>query len=120
MNEEIRERLDEEIMGRFSDLSQFSPGSAEMSAAVDDLTKLYKLRIEENSKIADSNIEATAKNDQRKDRYISLGIEAAGVVLPLIFYAFWMKRGFKFEETGSFTSTTFRGLFSRFRPTGKN
>lgn len=28
-------------------------------------------------------------------------------------------KGFKFEETGTYTSTTFRGLFNRFRPTKK-
>lgn len=56
-------------------------------------------------------------NEQVRDRYFRIGIEAAGIVLPLAFYAIWMKKGFKFEETGTFTSTTFRGLFNRFRPT---
>ena len=55
--------------------------------------------------------------EQVKDRYFKLGIAAAEIVLPLIFYATWMRKGFKFEETGTFTSTTFRGLFNRFRPT---
>ena len=36
-----------------------------------------------------------------------------------MFYAAWMKRGFKFEENGTYTSTTFRGLFNRFKPTKK-
>ena len=54
-----------------------------------------------------------------KDRYFRLGIEVAGIILPLIFYAAWMKRGFRFEENGTFTSTTFRGLFNRFKPTRK-
>ena len=57
--------------------------------------------------------------EQIKDRYFKLGIGVAEIVLPLIFYATWMKRGFKFEETGTYTSTTFRGLFNRFRPTKK-
>lgn len=55
--------------------------------------------------------------EQKKDRYFKAGLEAAGIILPLMFYATWMKRGLKFEETGTFTSTTFRGLFNRFRPT---
>jgi hypothetical protein len=46
-----------------------------------------------------------------------LGIEIIGIGLPLIFYASWMRRGFKFEETGTYTSTTFKGLFNRFKPT---
>lgn len=55
--------------------------------------------------------------DQTIDRYVKLGAEIAGIVLPLMFYAVWMKRGFEFEKTGTFTSPTFRTLFSRFRPT---
>jgi hypothetical protein len=51
------------------------------------------------------------------DRYLKLGIEIIGIGLPLIFYASWMRRGFKFEETGTYTSTTFKGLFNRFKPT---
>ena len=57
--------------------------------------------------------------EQVKDRYFKLGIAAAELVLPLMFYAVWMRRGFKFEENGTYTSTTFRGLFNRFRPTKK-
>lgn len=41
------------------------------------------------------------------------------LMIPLMFYGIWMKKGFKFEETGTYTSTTFRGLFNRFRPTKK-
>lgn len=59
----------------------------------------------------------TKESSATIDRYIRLGIEAAQLVLPLMFYATWMKKGLAFEETGTFTSTTFRGLFNRFRPT---
>lgn len=58
--------------------------------------------------------------EEIKNRYLRLGVEAAGIILPMVFYAYWMRKGFKFEETGTFTSTTFRGLFNRFRPTNKN
>lgn len=57
--------------------------------------------------------------EQKIDHYIRLGVETAGLILPLMFYGTWMRRGFKFEETGTYTSTTFRGLFNRFRPTKK-
>lgn len=67
----------------------------------------------------DDLIKKEQMTEQVKDRYIKLGIAAAEIILPLIFYSKWMKRGFKFEETGTFTSTTFRGLFNRFKPTKK-
>ncbi|MCI9004411.1 MAG: hypothetical protein HFH39_04055 [Lachnospiraceae bacterium] len=57
--------------------------------------------------------------EQVKDRYFKFGMEAVSLILPLLFYRSWMKKGFRFEETGTFTSATFRGLFSRFKPTKK-
>ena len=44
---------------------------------------------------------------------------ADGTVIAAWFGGSWEKKGFKFEETGTFTSTTFRSLFSRFKPTKK-
>lgn len=55
--------------------------------------------------------------NEKKHQYIRLGVDLVGIVLPIVFYAKWMRKGFKFEETGTFTSQTFRNLFNRFRPT---
>lgn len=131
MDEEIRNLLEEEIKAEICDLSTLEPGSKEKSTAIEDLAKLYKLKIDETKNEMDFNEKYNAREreeqlkkehlaEQVKDRYFRLGVEAAGIILPLIFYAFWMKRGFKFEETGTYTSTTFRGLFNRFKPTNKN
>ena len=130
MNEEIRNLLGEEIKSGIRDLSSLPSGSKEKSSAIEDLVKLYKLRIEETrnksdfnekyeSRYSDTLFKKDQLKEQVKDRYFRLGVEAAGIILPLIFYAAWMKRGFKFEETGTYTSTTFRGLFNRFKPTKK-
>lgn len=59
-------------------------------------------------------------NDQVLDRYVKIGVATAELVLPLVFYSVWMKRGLKFEETGTFTSQTFKNLFNRFKPTRKS
>ncbi len=126
--EEIKSLLEEEIKSEIQDLSNLQLGSKEKSAAIEDLAKLYKLNLDHtkaqwdlNEKYDNRDDEVQLKKDQLaeqvKDRYFRLGVEAAGIILPLIFYAVWMKRGFKFEENGTFTSTTFRGLFNRFRPT---
>ena len=130
MDEEIRKLLGEEIKTEIRDLSTLEPGSKEKSTAIEDLAKLYKLRIEEtknewdfrekyDAREGDKQLKKEQLEEQVKDRYFRLGVEAASIILPLIFYAAWMKRGFRFEETGTFTSTTFRGLFNRFRPTKK-
>lgn len=130
MDEEIRDLLGEVIKTEIRNLSTLESGSKEKSTAIEDLAKLYRLRIEETrnewdfnekyeSRDSDMQFKKNQLEEQVKDRYFRLGVEAAGIILPLIFYAVWMKRGFKFEETGTFTSTTFRGLFNRFRPTKK-
>ncbi len=133
----IEELLSEEIAAQIQSLSELDSGSKEKSAAVDDLTKLYKLRIEENKSVWDAdekynrrmmdNESSTKETDfkerqiaeQVKDRYFRVGIAAAELLIPLICYGVWMNKGFKFEETGTYTSSTFKGLINRFRPTKK-
>ena len=155
MKEELKNLLAEEIKSEIQDLSSLSPGSKEKSTAIEDLAKLYRLKIEEtkneldysdkqkrrimenkqhnldvalkekqmDNEVKTSNYDEQIKrgqlNENVKDRYFRLGIAAAEIILPLMFYATWMKRGFKFEENGTYTSTTFRGLFNRFKPTKK-
>lgn len=58
-------------------------------------------------------------DDKNKDRIIDICMKSAEIILPIVFYSIWMNKGLKFEETGSFTSQTFRGLINRFRPNNK-
>ena len=55
--------------------------------------------------------------DEIIDRYVKLGVAVAELVLPLAFYGAWMRMGFEFEKEGTFTSSTFKNLFNRFKPT---
>lgn len=126
---EIRDLLEEEIRSEFGKLSTLNLGSKEHSEAIDSVVKLYKLNIEEtenerefvrkSDESTNADIELRLKETQARDdrlnRYLRVGVEAAGVVLPLVFYGIWMRRGFKFEETGTFTSQTFKGLINKFR-----
>ena len=54
-----------------------------------------------------------AMND--KVKLIDLGVQAAGIILPIIFYGSWVKKGLEFEKEGTFTSTTFKGLISKLK-----
>lgn len=137
MEKDIKELLSEEIAAEIENLSGFADGSKEKSTAIEDLTKLYKLRIEENrndwdadekynrrvmekeASARDEELKCIQLSEQVKERYFKVGIAAAELMIPLVFYGIWMKKGFKFEQTGTYTSTTFRGLFNRFKPTGK-
>ena len=60
--------------------------------------------------------EVVAKREMLQT-FVKGGIEVFGVVAPIMFYSAWMKRGLRFEETGTYTSQTFKGLFGKFKPT---
>lgn len=140
----IKDLLGEEIKTEIKSLSALNSGTKEKSMAIDDLAKLYRLRIEETKNEAEvaekqarremekeqsasdnsshrrtAQLERDRLDEQVKERYFRVGIAAAELVIPLVFYGIWMSKGFKFEESGTFTSNTFKGLINRFRPTKK-
>ena len=135
MDKEIEDLLREEIKNQIEGLSDFESGSEEKLKAIKGVAELYKLKIDEEKAKADSSdkeerrrtendfgqreciLKEEEAKDRKKDRLIRACISGAELVWPLLFYAVWMKKGLKFEETGTFTSTTFRGLLNRFRPT---
>ena len=130
MGEEIKNLLEEEIKNEIENLASLEPGSEKHSTAVESLAKLYKVKLDEDktsmeyldktqNRKSDEGFKVAQIEENVKDRYVKIGIAAAELVLPLMFYGVWMRRGLKFEQDGTFTSQTFRGLFSRFRPTKK-
>lgn len=50
-----------------------------------------------------------------KVKLIDLGVQVAGIILPIMFYGSWMKKGLEFEKSGTFTSNTFKSLISKFK-----
>ena len=50
-----------------------------------------------------------------KVKLIDLGVKAAGIILPIIFYGSWVKKGLEFEKEGTFTSATFKSLISKLK-----
>lgn len=111
------ELLNEAIGKQIENLNNIEPGSEDHDRATESLVKLYKLKMEEEFKNVDSDIKKTQLMKENFNSYMKLGVEVAGIVLPLVFYASWMKKGLKFEETGTFTSTTFKSLFQKFKTT---
>ena len=65
---------------------------------------------------SDEKFKEQQEKNQKWDRRIKYGLDAASIGLPLLFYGMWMRQGFRFEETGTYTSQTFRSLFGRFSP----
>lgn len=105
-------------------LSRLDPKSDEYLSHIEALIKLYNLKMSEEkcmTELAEKTEDRRVQKEKdSKDRKIKIGIAISELLVPLIFYGRWMKKGFDFEKNGTFTSTTFRGLFSRFRPTKIN
>lgn len=126
---ELNERLDKELERRFEDLENLKTGSDEQGKATDNIVKLYKLRMDENeqenSKNADEDkavlerhkleIEEQKAKDDKLIRILttvtSVGVTIAGFAVG----SHWYGKGFKFEETGTICSSTFKGLMRDFR-----
>ena len=121
--DETRKLLVEEIKSQNEDISGMATGSEEKSNAIEDLSSLYKLKLEEDKLTTDFGEKKLSEDlrlkEQSKDRKVKVCIATAELIVPLIFYGIWMRQGFKFEKDGIIASTTFRGLINRFRPTKK-
>ena len=114
---EIRYLLDETIETELQNLKSFNGDGKERSAAIDDIVALYKLHIDEiktevdaeekrerrsmertrqENERADHDREEAYKQRQLKeqsiDRYVKVGIAAAELIAPLIFYAVCLRR----------------------------
>lgn len=127
MADNISEQLDDVIEKRLKEFDYYDLDSENTKQAVEAIEKLYKLKIEERKvegelyeKQKTRENEEDVKNkelyEKRVDRWVNGAITVASTAASLVFYGIWMNKGFKFEETGTFTSTTFKGLFNRFRP----
>lgn len=126
---ELNEMMDKELKRRFEDLENLKTGSDEQSKATDNIVKLYKLRMDENeqnvSKEADedklllekSKLELEAEK-AKDDKLIRILTTVTSVGIPIAGFAVgshWYSKGFKFEETGTICSSTFKGLMKDFR-----
>lgn len=116
---EIKKLLDDAIETEINNLNSASDKDKK-SEVIKNLAALHKLRIEEikteteieekserraMDKAAhdeDATLKAFQLDENTLDRYAKIGIAAAELVLPLMFYGVWMSRGLRFEETGTF------------------
>jgi hypothetical protein len=121
---EIRELLEEEIKAEIDNLNSLDSGSEEKKKAIDGIVALYKADLEEfkigmdSATVFDKRISEVTQAE--KDFKLRLAIEIAKIAVTVgtfVFYGIWMRKGLKFEETGSINSPIVKGLFSRNYPT---
>ena len=132
--DEIRDLLGEEIKDEIENLSSLDAGSEAKSKAIEDIAKLYRLRIEEikaetektdaqkrveleELKRGDAiKSEELQRENQKIDRWVNVGLQAGLMVGGWIVYDIWHRRGLKFEESGTITSPWTRNLMSKMFP----
>ena len=125
--ERTKKMLHEEIESQFYGLEGIEIGSEAYRNAVDGLSKLMdreieisKLQAEREDKLESRAIETRLKNrqlmDDKTDKIIRNGLTAAGLVVTAGLTVWGTLKTFKFEETGTITSSIGRGFIQRLTP----
>ena len=125
--ERTKKMLHEEIESQFDGLEGIEIGSEAYRNAVDGLSKLMdreieisKLQAEREDKLESRAIETRLKNrqlmDDKTDKIIRNGLTAAGLVITAGLTVWGTLKTFKFEETGTITSSIGRGFIQRLTP----
>ncbi len=122
MENNLRTMLEEELETQIANLSTLESGTKEKASAVEDVTKLYKLKLEEQKHIFEAekqDFESESECNRAKKetifRNVQLGTEVLIFIVELGFAWHWARKGFEFEKDGTFTSGTLKSLFSRFK-----
>lgn len=133
MADEIMEALDDQILDELVHADNFDPESKEHQTIIDNVCKLFRVRSEQlkidgdydeqinRRELDEKKMKAELEKQERDDEYqksqdrlnmlISIAkIGLVDIVLPIGFcMAYYSKvnKGFKFEQTGTYTSKTF-------------
>ena len=67
----------------------------------------------------DESVQDRQIREQVIDRRVRTCLQVGELVVPLVCYGIWFGMGLTFEMDNSFTSTTFKNLLNRFKPTKK-
>lgn len=106
-------KLNVEIEEKFDELAKLDPTTKEYSAAVDSVTKLMDRAIEiEKFESSETQNEKQMEED-RKSRLVKNCIDVGSVVLPLAVTIWGAKASFKFEETGTITTSVGRKFMDK-------
>lgn len=129
MEPTITQMLDEEYKATLEALSNAEAGSDEAKWQLQKLSELHKQRMNEEKAYNDSltqttelslkQKEHTMKTEQieeaKKDRFNNNMLEWAAILVPAGCSCYWMAKGLKFEETGTFTSRVGQWLGNHLR-----
>lgn len=81
----------------------------------DEALKKSQAADEAAARNRDIQLKEAQMEDQKIDRLVRTGIAMVEIGLPLVCYGHWFRKGLKFEETGSITSSMMRNLINKFK-----
>ena len=106
-------KLNVEIEDKLDELANMDLSTKEYAVAVDSVTKLMDRAIEiEKLEAYDSQNEKQMKED-RKSRLVKNCIDVGSIVLPLAVTIWGARASFKFEETGTITTSVGRKFMDK-------
>lgn len=111
LNENISAMLDKEYMTTLQTIANAQAGSEEAKWQLQKLTELHKQRMNENqehrddhTKFEELELKRAQIREGKFDRVTKIGLEVGAILTSCVVSSYWMGKGLKFEETGSFTS----------------
>ena len=129
MDVTISVMLDDEYKETLQELSKAKPGSDEAKWQLQKLSELHKQRMNEEKtfndvyvqsnevslKMKESEMKREQMEDGKKDRWHRNVLDWAAILVPAGCSCYWMAKGLKFEETGTFTSRVGQWLSNHLR-----
>lgn len=122
MDTQIMTMLDKEYERTLNEVSLATTESEEAKWQLQKLTELHKQRMNELKASDEAYLqmeEISMKKEQmkegKKDRIIKIVLEGMAILVPVTVSSFWMAKGLKFEQSGTFTSRTGQWLSNHLR-----
>lgn len=121
--EDVKKKMEEELLRELEKMSYLHPADERFKDGANGvalMTKEYTALLKTQSEITTSEAEA---KEARKRLIFDIAnslfhgvIEIGGIIVPIVFYHSWIQEGLRFEQNGSFCSSTFRTLLGKIKP----
>lgn len=106
-------KLSVEIEDKLDELANLDVSTKEYSAAVDNVTKLMDRAIEIEKLESSGTQNEKQMKEERKSRLVKNCIDVGSIVLPIAVTIWGARASFKFEETGTITTSVGRKFMDK-------
>src|SRR5699024_663114 len=113
-NTDIVTEIDEELLNELTKLGTLDPNANEAKDLIKNIQALHQMRVKEKDlSIEDSKIqnERIRARDARILQLVGFGVTLGTFAIGWGLRSKWLAKGFKFEETGTFSSKTMMECF---------